>query len=55
MVKLSTGQHLKNLNVCGFQLRKMKIKFDDWIFMQDNRVTAVNRATMISLNIEVTD
>ena len=32
----------------------MKITFDDWIFMQDERVT-INRATMTKFSIKVAE
>ena len=34
--------------------RELKIKFDDWIFMQDERV-AINRATMTKFGIKVAE
>jgi hypothetical protein len=34
--------------------KNMKIKFDDWIFMQDERV-AINRATMTKFGIKVAE
>jgi hypothetical protein len=34
--------------------REMKITFDDWIFMQDERV-AINRATMTKFGIKVAE
>ena len=34
--------------------REIKITFDDWIFMQDERV-AINRATMTKFGIKVAE
>ena len=34
--------------------KNIKIKFDDWIFMQDERV-AINRATMTKFGIKVAE
>ena len=34
--------------------KEMKITFDDWIFMQDERV-AINRATMTKFGIKVAE
>ena len=34
--------------------REMKITFDDWIFMQDERV-AINRAKMTKFGIKVAE
>ena len=50
----SYGPAFKYVLLVPVKGREMKITFDDWIFMQDERV-AINRATMTKFGIKVAE
>ena len=58
--KLEFYRNLKNKNIEELELeeiikgKEIKITFDDWIFMQDEKV-AINRATMTKFGLKVAE